>query len=191
MNTRRYVQVLIATATLTALTGCVGPTIDPQGEPRVAGDVWTETTSGSAPAAGSCIVAEDGDALLPDAKCTPGAITSDISAADTSPVCLSSNAEEPAVDEGAARSVFAAYGIDETDAANYTIDYLIPRSLGGANDFANLWPLPSGDPVVARKDQMDIAVADAVCNGRAGIQAAQFVMGNDWPGALTSLGLAK
>lgn len=192
MNLRRSLPVLATGLIIGILvTGCVGPAIDPQGEPRIVGDAWTETTSGGAPAGASCTIDEGGDTVLPDPDCTPGAVTDAISPADTSPACLTSNALEPELDETVARNVLAAYGIDDAASDDYVIDYLVPRSLGGANDYANLWPIPLNTTASAQKDQMDVAVADAVCNGRAGIQAAQFVMASEWPVALKNLNIGN
>lgn len=190
MNTKRLIvlPVIVAGVAL-LLAGCFGPTVQPQGEPRTAGEAWTDSTTGSAPGAGSCAIVE-GEYTRPDPDCTPGAITTAISPADTSPTCLADNAATPEPAKDVALSVLRAYGIDEDAVDDYIVAYLVPRSLGGANDYSNLWPIAQNDPSHAQKVQIDAMVTDAVCANRAGIQAAQFVMSSDWTTALQNLKLA-
>lgn len=38
------------------------------------------------------------------------------------------------------RKVYDSYSIPETERSEYTIDHLIPLSMGGSNEIANLWP---------------------------------------------------
>lgn len=173
-----------------SLTACFGANVQAEGEPRVTGETFTETTGGSAPGNASCELGESEKFAVPDPDCTPGAITSAISPADPSPVCLTANAEEPAPADDVTERVLAAYGIATDKSEDYVIDYLVPRSVGGANDYANLWPIPINDSAHAQKDQVDQQVADAVCNGLAGIQAAQFLVAHDWPTALAKLNQA-
>lgn len=185
---------IITTAAIAAgtllLSGCTGPNVQAEGEPRVIGESFTETTGGSAPGASSCELGESEKFAIPDPDCTPGAITSAISPADPSPACLTANAEEPVPADDVVERVLAAYGIAANQSEDYVIDYLVPRSVGGANDYANLWPIPINDSAYAQKDRIDQQLADAVCNGLAGIQAAQFLVAHDWPTALAKLNQA-
>jgi hypothetical protein len=36
--------------------------------------------------------------------------------------------------------VYEAYGVPASERSNYTVDHLIPLSIGGSNAFENLWP---------------------------------------------------
>jgi len=36
--------------------------------------------------------------------------------------------------------VYASYGIQQADKVTYTIDHVVPLSMGGSNDELNLWP---------------------------------------------------
>ncbi len=189
----RALRVALISLALTgtiALAGCV-PDSTPTalGEPRVSGDQWTDDTQGTASSSAGCEFDRAGTGLLPDAACTPGAVTSAISATDPSPVCIA--VDDGPVSESVRVAVLAAYGIGDADRDRYSIDFLVPRQLGGANDFANLWPLPLDDPASATKAATERSIADAVCGGRAGIQAAQYALASDWTTALTVLGLAR
>ncbi|MDO7881003.1 hypothetical protein [Antiquaquibacter soli] len=188
ITTRLAAAVIACVAVPALLAGCTGPTTTTDvGEPVVASDSWSESTTGSAPGAGSCELDHGDEGTRPDASCTPGAVTSEISPADPSVVCRESAGGE--INESVRSAVLSAYGIENEDAPRYRVDYLVPRQLGGANDFANLWPMPESDPSATTKAQTDAAVADAVCGGRAGIQAAQYAIAHNWTTALTVLGL--
>lgn len=179
---------LAALAALGALmlTGCVpAAEVQPEGDPRVVGTEWTETTTGSAASTAQCELVQGSDGLLPDEECTPGAVTSEISAANTAPVCGAPSG--PDVSATVRTSVLNAYGVAELDHDKYVIDFLVPRQLGGANDFANLWPIPLNDPAMTTKRATEAAAIDAVCGGRAGIQAAQYALASDWTSALALL----
>jgi len=47
------------------------------------------------------------------------------------------------------RLVYAIYEVPEDEHINYTIDHLVPLSLGGSNDISNLWP----EPKVVRQER--------------------------------------
>jgi hypothetical protein len=70
--------------------------------------------------------------------------------------------------------VFAAYGIDWENRDDYELDHLIPRELGGADVFANLWPEPWPDAHV--KDHEENALHRAVCRGEMKLKDAQEQM---------------
>lgn len=44
------------------------------------------------------------------------------------------------VSRGLKDRVYDAYGVPERCRSLYTVDHLIPLSMGGSNDFSNLWP---------------------------------------------------
>lgn len=190
MTSRRVPRLAVAAVVgglAVPLGGCVAqPTATAVGEPRTV-DAWTETISGSAPAPDSCELQEKDHQLLPDAECSPGAVTKEISPSNTAPVCRDIVIEPIA--ESARDAVLTGYGIDAVDRGNFTVEYLVPPRLGGANDFANLWPIPLDHVSRTSKAHTDSIVIDAVCGKRAGIQAAQYTLANDWTTALARLRL--
>lgn len=183
----RIPAAAVAAVAALVLAGCVpAAEVQPEGDPRVVGTQWTESTTGSAASTAQCELVQGSDGLLPDEDCTPGAVTSEISAANTAPVCGAPSS--PDVSVTVRTSVLNAYGVGELDHDKYVIDFLVPRQLGGANDFANLWPIPLNDPARTTKEATEAAAIDAVCGGRAGIQAAQYAFASDWT---TALGLLR
>lgn len=82
------------------------------------------------------------------------------------------------------RHVFASYGIRWADRAQYEVDHLIPRSLGGADDVLNLWPQPyAGSRGARKKDRLEIALSKAVCRGTVTLARAQDAIAADWVAA--------
>lgn len=85
------------------------------------------------------------------------------------------------VDDALRARVFDAYGIPAAARRGYVIDHLVPRELGGADVFGNLWPeleAPSH-----RKDGRERALHNAVCatNPTITLEAAQNIM-RAWSG---------
>jgi hypothetical protein len=189
MRTRVLISAAILASAL-ALTACTPQSTSANGEPVEAGDSWTDSTSGNAPGERTCVLSVADGASLPDPKCTPGAITRALSPTDLAPVCAALDQPWPEVAPSVARSILNAYGINETDAEHYTVGYLVPPAIGGANDYRNIWPLPEADNTATRKAQTDELVSGAVCGQRAGIQAAQYVMASDWTTAADTLRLS-
>jgi hypothetical protein len=73
-------------------------------------------------------------------------------------------------------------------ATHSRLDWLVPLSLGGANNLQNIWPVPT--PVTAsRKRKVDQDVQRAVCAGTVGLTAAQSAMAANWTTAEISLGI--
>jgi hypothetical protein len=75
--------------------------------------------------------------------------------------------------------VLAAYGIKWDDRGCCEFDHLIPRSLGGADAEANLYPQPWAEARV--KDRLEIKLSKLVCNGTVSLEEAQQVMRTNWP----------
>jgi len=66
----------------------------------------------------------------------------------------------------------------------YEIDHLIPLSIGGSDDDANLWPEPrrmiEPEWSAERKDELEMRLHALVCAGRIEIVDAQEVIAEDW-----------
>jgi hypothetical protein len=82
------------------------------------------------------------------------------------------------------RQVFAAYGMDPSNASAYEVDYLITPELGGATTLRNLWP----QPYTARwnagvKDTLEHRLHQLVCQGKVDLATAQHDISTDWIGA--------
>jgi len=118
--------------------------------------------------------------LLPDPKCTPGAVLTTSVADVCSPDWASSHREH--FTKAQREAAYARYGIVTTDPAAYgEYDHLIPLELGGSNATANLWPEKGAIP--NPKDKVEDALHDAVCSGHASLTAAQHAIAVNWPTA--------
>jgi hypothetical protein len=126
------------------------------------------------------IVAAFQRGLLPNRNLTPGA-TRSVSA--TSDVC--SMAHEEVVREVSTslrQQVLQRYGIANTRASDYEIDYLIPPGLGGVEAIRNLWPEPytPGTWNAQTKDDLEERLHEMVCHGELDLSAAQSDIATDW-----------
>lgn len=79
--------------------------------------------------------------LIPNDEMTPGAYCSEDDSdfkghrgKEKYPYCFRN------VSQGLKRVIYEKYGIPKSCRGHYTIDHLIPLSMGGNNDFENLWP---------------------------------------------------
>jgi hypothetical protein len=115
------------------------------------------------------------EGLLPDPRCTPGAVQT----TDRAIVCGTSTRSRREVSEETRSRVFAEYGLSPHHAPGaYELDHLIPLELGGSNDIANLWP--EAAPGFHRKDEVENYLHDSVCSGRMSIPDAQRAIAADW-----------
>lgn len=187
MRNPRPLGLIMATALMASLAGCTQPTAA-IGDPAVIGEGWSTTTTGSG--SSGCEFGGESGALLPDPGCTPGAVTTELSPADTGAVCGHPNITRPNVPGSVRETALDSYGLAEETPTEYVLDYLIPQGLGGANDFANLWPIPADDATATAKEEVEDKVILAVCGGQVGLQAAQYALANDWTKALDTLQLA-
>jgi hypothetical protein len=116
--------------------------------------------------------------LLPDAKLTPGAATTN----DVSVICQKRYAgSERNVPESVKRAVYAEYGITKWKPGEYEIDHLISLELGGSNDKANLWPQPYQATWNAhQKDHLEDRLHALVCQGKIPLAQAQAEISTNW-----------
>jgi hypothetical protein len=141
----------------------------------------------SVPPAGSCHFRHDGAAILPDAKCTPGAVDKAVSPATVSrTICVSGYTARvrPPVSytDALKRRLLASYGLPNADPAGYELDHLISLELGGAPaDPANLWPEPyAGAGGARKKDVAENATRRMACADPAKLAALQTAIARDW-----------
>lgn len=117
---------------------------------------------------------------LPDPECTPGAIFSN---ATKEEVCQSGYSKTVRnVSTSLKKKVFAQYGIRyPVPFGSYEIDHLIPLSLGGSNDIANLWPKAAQPfPGFYEKNLTGNYLREEVCLGRVDLAVAQYQIAKDW-----------
>jgi hypothetical protein len=72
------------------------------------------------------------------------------------------------------QQVAAAYGLPWSQRHTVEFDHLIPRSLGGADAVANLWPQPWAD--AHAKDVVEARLARGICDGSIPLAAARAQM---------------
>jgi hypothetical protein len=117
--------------------------------------------------------------VLPDLVVTPGE-AQNISLAEVkklaSGTALASN-----IPTDVKRAVYGAYGLS-VDEKNYTLDHLIPLSLGGSNSAKNLWPHSRKGSfwTVEKKLKLEKRVYRLVCAGRLPLVAARQEVASNW-----------
>ena len=159
---------------------------------------------GPLPPAGSCHVGHEGDQVLPDRRCTPGAIDPRVTPATlTETICrrggYTASVRPPvALTDRAKRDLLQSYGLSGP-ISRYELDHLVPLGVGGASDLRNLWPeqnigspsqYDATAPGTNAKDGVEARLHDAVCAGQAPLAAAQEAIATDWTTALARLHLA-
>lgn len=213
MTHRALRPALAVAAATTLLSGChmtptsaaQNPPASPTGLVTAAGRGWTSHgLDGPVYAPGSCHYQHPSRGeVLPDPRCTPGAIDPTVTAADLhSTICrtggYTASVRPPErLTELVKKQIMAAYGIPWNQAHHYELDHLIELSAGGASDTRNLWPEPNDDAhqykrgnyVHNDKDQVEAVTFDALCTGRATLAAVQKAVSSDWTTALAVLHL--
>jgi hypothetical protein len=117
--------------------------------------------------------------LLPDPNLTPGA-TRPIAMSD---ICLAQHDQVVRnVSNPVRQQVFQEYGMRDTAANSYEVDYLITPGLGGSDDIRNLWPEPHDDTEWNSyvKDQLEDRLHQLVCNRQISLQEAQREIAMNW-----------
>jgi hypothetical protein len=114
-----------------------------------------------------------GSGTLPDPKKTPGDIIPGTALCwvcnkwiDSYPIPMKSII-----------TVYKNYKININD-KSYSINRLIPVSLGGSNDIKNLWPIRSID--LYRKIKVENDLFRCVCNGLMPLKEAQAILVMNW-----------
>ena len=158
---------------------------------------------GPLPAPGSCHEGHEGNQVLPDHHCTPGAIDPRVTQATLKEtICraggYTASVRPPAaLTEKAKRALLAAYGLTGAP-GEYELDHLVPLEAGGASDVRNLWPEQNiGSPHevdphaegLNAKDGVEGRLHEAICAGQVSLAAAQQAIAADWTTALARLGI--
>lgn len=113
----------------------------------------------------------------PDTACTPGAVVN----ASAEQVCDSGYNPAAGPSQATVNAVYASYGVAAGSESSYPIDHLVPLSLGGSNDPANLWPQPTEPrPGFTEKEAAERLLRDAVCSGSMTLADAQRRIAADW-----------
>lgn len=130
-------------------------------------------------AATSLASAQAPDPIRPDPQLTPGATV----VVDRDAMCTPGYARGVRyVPSDVHRAVFRAYGLVGVRTRDYEVDHLIPLSLGGSNDPANLWPQSrrSRPWNAGAKDALEGKLHELVCWGGFDLRAAQEAIRADW-----------
>jgi hypothetical protein len=115
----------------------------------------------------------------PNSNLTPGTVLP----ATTAQLCAVPREKLiPVVPASLRRKVLAVYGVSDSAADAYEVDYLITPQLGGATDIRNLWPEPYFDTAwnAHVKDQLEDRLYEMVCRGDVDLATAQRDISNDW-----------
>ncbi|GAA0992607.1 hypothetical protein GCM10009551_053680 [Nocardiopsis tropica] len=175
---------LVIGATVTVAPAAADPDALKDGPRSLAVSSASSSKVQKFPDRGTCQLRKSRGELLPDSKCTPGAISRDGARTDISKtVCKKGWAKT----QTGSSSVYAkerplaarAYGTSEKESKDLVLDHLVPVQLGGAvNDPRNLW---LQTPEAARKkNRVDTALTAAVCSGTMSLASAQRVIAQDW-----------
>ena len=170
----------VVSPTATALSLPQQPSTTPA--PHAAGELANGTAYRSE-VPRSCHLSGTGAWVLPDARCTPGALNPAVNPTtiDTT-ICVSgySTSIRPpqSFTYDLKRSQMAAWGLQGSTIQTEE-DHLVPLSLGGApSDSANLWPEPGGIP--NPKDRLEYRLYRMVCDHELDLRSAQRAIATDW-----------
>lgn len=120
--------------------------------------------------------------IFPNKTLTPGAAR----LVGQKDVCAAADAQDndPAwlIPASVEQQVLQKYGIANSRAKDYQLDYLIPPSLGGTADVQNLWPQPNSNSGwnAHAKDELENRLRQLVCDGRVSLPEAQHDLSGDW-----------
>jgi hypothetical protein len=148
------------------------------------------TLSGSGP----CRVRGTGLYVLPDLRCTPGAVNPAVTQADIgSTICSEGWTDTVRPPESYTEPLkehqLAVYG-EMGPIWTYEEDHLVPLELGGSpTSTANLWPEPGASP--NPKDAVEDAANRAVCDGSMSLAYAQHAIATNWIALGQQLGVSS
>jgi hypothetical protein len=138
------------------------------------------------PAPGSCHATGHGELVMPDPRCTPGALNRAVTQANIhQTICVPGYTEtirpSESITEPEKLASMAAYGYAGRSPRDFEYDHLVSLELGGAvNDPRNLWPESGASP--NPKDTIENVLHRMVCDGQIRLARAQHVIATDWVG---------
>ena len=144
------------------------------------------------PAPGSCHVTGQGELVMPDPHCTPGALNPAVTQASINQtICVPGYTKTirppESITEPEKLASMAAYGYGGQSPSGFEYDHLVSLELGGAaNDPRNLWPETGASP--NPKDSVENTLHDLVCSGQMSLTQAQHIIATDWLGWAKSHG---
>ena len=124
--------------------------------------------------------------ILPDPKCTPGAISLSVNQNNIkNTICISGFTKtiRPPVSYTGPLKVNLMHSYGFTDSrTNYELDHLIPLEIGGnPESVTNLWPEPGyGQYNFHVKDRFENYLHNAVCEGSMTLDQAQKEIATNW-----------
>jgi hypothetical protein len=109
---------------------------------------------------------------------TPGAIR----IVTREEVCSAARSGQAYVPASLRRLVFEEYGMPQSNAEAFELDYLVTPELGGAEDIRNLWPQPYEATAwnAHVKDALEVHLHEMVCSGEIDLATAQHDIATDW-----------
>ena len=116
---------------------------------------------------------------LPNQTLTPGEYAS----SSLSEICASGYPERARnVSETTKRRVYAMYGVRTAECrGGCKIDHLLPLSIGGSNEIANLWPHEYDQFwSVYKKTRLEVRLRREVCAQRMPLDEARTCIASDW-----------
>jgi hypothetical protein len=142
------------------------------------------------PAPGSCHASGRGELVMPDRRCTPGAVNPAVTQATINrTICVPGYTDtirpSESITEPEKLASMAAYGYSGRSPSDFEYDHLVSLELGGAvNDPRNLWPELGASP--NPKDSVEDALHRMVCDGQMPLAQAQHIIATDWLGWASS-----
>ena len=124
---------------------------------------------------------------LPDHECSPGAVFENAKLTD---ICQDGYTKTVRnVPVSLKKKIYKAYGIPYPQPfGTYELDHLIPLTIGGSNDPANLFPEAKDPPPgFPDKDVVENYLHMEICSGNIDIKAAQAAIASDWTKIYQSL----
>lgn len=120
----------------------------------------------------------NGRVSRPSSALTPGAVTT----TDANVVCnMPPHARVPSIPIATQTAVFTAHGCTTPASQHkYTLDYLVPYTLGGAPMQANIWPAAVRGTGFFQKNQTDHILRQLVCRRTISLALAQDSLKADW-----------
>jgi hypothetical protein len=106
---------------------------------------------------------------LPDYRCTPGAVFSNVTAQDICTPGYSRRVRN--VTASLKQLVYESYGIRRHAPYAYEVDHLVSLELGGSNSQRNLWP--EKQPGARSKDKIENALHAQLCDRVISLRQAQ------------------